>query len=135
MRKFIALAPQAFIFLSLLAPAQNRFQACLPSDVKADEVISVQTVAPGSGGEVVKKQEAKKDTVKQKLIEMKARCRNGKLLDRSGKEIRFYRLAGCWGNPPADYQEILASQRAEIEELRKRYTVVEIECLPSRLIQ
>jgi hypothetical protein len=130
MRKFIALAPQAFIFLSLLAPAQNRFQACLPPDVKADEVISVQTVASSSKGEKVKKV-----TVKQRLIEMKARCRNGKLLDRSGKEIRFYRLAGCWGNPPADYQEILASQRAEIEELRKRYTVVEIECMPSRLIQ
>ncbi len=130
MKKFIAIGPQIFLFLSLLVPAQNRFLACLPPDVKADEVISTQTVASKSGGE-----EVKKITVRQKLIEIKARCKKGKLVDASGKEIRFYRLAGCWGNPPADYQEILAGQRSEIEELKKRYRVVEIECNPSRQIQ
>jgi hypothetical protein len=130
MQKFIAVVPQIFLFLSLLVPAQNRFLACLPPDVKADEVVSTQTVKSRSGGDVVKK-----ITVKQKLIEIKARCKNGKLLDRSSKEIRFYRLAGCWGNPPADYQEILARQRSEIEELKKQYRVIEIECELSRQTQ
>ncbi len=69
-------------------------------------------------------------TVEQKLVELKARCRRGKLVDRSGKEIRFYRLAGCWGNPPADYREILERQRRELEKLKKRYTVIELTCNP-----
>ena len=130
MKKFIATGPPMFLFLSLLAPAQSRFLACLPADVKADEVASTQTVASKSGGE-----EVKKITVKQKLIEAKARCKDGKLVDAAGKEIRFYRLAGCWGNPPADYQEILDGQRAQIEELKKQYRVIEIECMLSRTIQ
>ena len=130
MKKFIAIGPPTILFLSLLVPAQNRFLACLPKEVKADEVISIQPVVSSLGGE-----EGKKITVKQKLIEIKARCKKGKLVDASGKEIRFYRLAGCWGNPPADYQEILARQRGEIEELKKRYRVVEIECDLSRHIQ
>ena len=129
MQKFIAIGPQIFLFLSLLVPAQNRFLACLPSDVKADEVVSIETVASKSGG-----QEEKKITVKQKLIELKARCKNGKLVDRSGKEIRFYRLTGCWGNPPADYQEILERQSKEIESLKKQYTVIEMTCNPTGIM-
>jgi hypothetical protein len=69
-------------------------------------------------------------TVKQRLVELKARCRRGKLVDRSGREIRFYRLAGCWGNPPPDYREILERQRRELERLKKRYTVIELTCNP-----
>ena len=129
MQKFIAIGPQIFLFLSLLVPAQNRFLACLPPDVKADEVVSIQTVASKSGGE-----EVKKITVKQKLIEIKARCKNGKLLDRSGKEIRFYRLTGCWGNPPEGYQEILERQSKEIESLKKQYTVIEMTCNPEGIM-
>ena len=129
MQKFIAIGPQIILFLSLIIPSQNRFLACLPNDVKADDVVSIQTVASRSGGE-----EVKKITVKQKLIELKARCKNGKLLDRSGKEIRFYRLTGCWGNPPADYQEILQQQSTEIESLKKQYTVIEMTCNPTAVM-
>jgi hypothetical protein len=68
--------------------------------------------------------------VKEKLIAIKARCKKGKLVDASGREIRFYKLTGCWGNPPRDYQQILARQTEEIEKLRKRYTVIEMTCNP-----
>ena len=66
----------------------------------------------------------------EKLIELKARCKSGRLVDAAGKQIYFYRLKGCWGNPPVDYQEILDQQGKELEKLRKRYTVIEMTCNP-----
>ena len=69
-----------------------------------------------------------KRTVNDQLKELKARCRNGKLIDERGKQIYFYRLIGCWGNPPSDYLERLEQQRNKLRELRKRYTIVEMTC-------
>jgi hypothetical protein len=69
-------------------------------------------------------------TVEGRLVQLKARCDSGQLVDASGKEIRFYPLKGCWGNPPADAQEILDRQRAELEQLSRRYTVIEMTCSP-----
>lgn len=66
-------------------------------------------------------------TVKDKLIELKARCRKGKLLDAKRREIRFFRPQ-CWGNPPADRLEIEKRQREELAELKKKYTVIEMSC-------
>jgi hypothetical protein len=103
---------------------ERRYQECLPEGMKLSDVVSTTFVKPGS------RLEPKKTTVEQKLIELKARCKKGKLVDGSGKEIRFYRLVGCWGNPPADYQEILARQKGEIERLKKNYAVVEMTCNP-----
>lgn len=108
-----------------LVHGPERFQECLPAGLRLSDVVSTTNVKPGS------RLEPKKITVGQKLIELKARCKNGKLMDGSDKEIRFYRLVGCWGNPPVDYQEILARQAAEIEKLKKRYIVVEMTCNPS----
>jgi hypothetical protein len=76
----------------------------------------------------------KKTTVEQRLIELDAHCDNGKLVDAAGKEIYFYRLKGCWGNPPADYQEILEQQNEHLEQLRKRYTVIEMTCNPEGVL-
>jgi hypothetical protein len=73
-------------------------------------------------------------TVKDKLNVLKARCRKGKLVDVKGRQIRFYHLQGCWGNPPADYSEILDRQRNEIEKLKKRYTVIEMTCNPNGVL-
>ena len=72
----------------------------------------------------------KKVTVKEKLIQVKSSCKQGKLVDATGREIRFFRLEGCWGNPPADYQEILQKQSEELEKLRSKYTVIEMTCNP-----
>jgi len=110
---------------SPLSLAQERFERCLPEGIKAGTVVSAQPVHPGVGDGPIHKV-----MVRDRLIALKARCRKGRLVDRFGKEIYFYRLKGCWGNPPANYQEVLERQRGEIARLKKRYTVVELTCNP-----
>src|SRR6266436_9091116 len=113
------------LFSCLVTPTlADRFQHCLPEGTELTDVVSATIATPGSG------LASKKTTVKEKLIAIKARCKKGKLVDASGREIRFYKLTGCWGNPPRDYQQILARQTEEIEKLRKRYTVIEVTCNP-----
>jgi hypothetical protein len=68
-------------------------------------------------------------TLSQRLSQLGGRCRRGKLVDRKGREIRVFDGA-CWGNPPADYLEILEEQRKTLIEMKKRYTVIEILCDP-----
>lgn len=101
---------------------------CLPSDVREDDVVDFKTVSLPNGVE-----RRDKVTVKQTLKKIGARCVAGKLVDDKGKQIRFYFLQGCWGNPPADYQEILDRQSKEIERLKKNCTVIEMTCNPSGL--
>ena len=109
------------IFLASSGFAQK--YSCLPSDVTQDSVVSVTTTASPKSG-----QTTKKITVGQTLKKLKAKCFRGKLIDGRKKEIRFYYLQGCWGNPPEDYLEILAAQTKEIAKLKKRYTVIEMTC-------
>ena len=97
------------------APAKNF--SCLPKDVRADEVVSYDDEGKSSL------------TVKKKLIELKARCRRGKLVDAKGREIRFFRIS-CWGNPPEDYLEIQKREGEELAELKKHYSVIEFGCDP-----
>ena len=100
---------------------------CLPQYVKPTDVVSTRLVQT-DGRTLVEK-----ITVEQKLTELKANCKNGKLIDVAGTEIYFYKLTGCWGNPPRNYQEILERQEAELAILRKQYTVIEMTCNPSGL--
>jgi len=86
---------------------------CLPSDIKLDTVIDVN-----------------QGTIRQKLYTIKAKCENGKLVDSSNKEIYFYHLTGCWGNPPVNYQDILEKQTDEINKLKEMYNVIEMSCNP-----
>jgi hypothetical protein len=97
------------LFCSVGVFAQN-YSPCLPKDVKIDELVSVKV------------------SVKKSLQKLKAKCSKGKLVDSKKREIRFYRLTGCWGNPPADYLEVMDNQRKELAELKKKYTVIEISC-------
>ena len=113
------------LMLYLLEPGADKFSACLPADVKLDEVVSVQ--APDSSDPNQAKS-AKSLTVQDVLTKLKAYCKKGELVDGKGKPIYFYRLIGCWGNPPDDYQEQLERQAKKLEELRKKYTVIEILC-------
>ena len=110
----------------LVASHQSRRDGCLPQDVKADEVIAIEPDVKGGTGRQI--------TVDGKLKQLKARCRGRKLVDARGKQIYFYRLTGCWGNPPADYEEILENQSKELARLRRRYRVVEISCNPSGVL-
>ena len=98
---------------------------CLPKGIKGSDVVSVLAVKPSPG------KAARVVTVKQKLAELKAHCKRGKLVDAAGREIYFFQLAGCWGNPPENYQEVLDEQARKITELKKRYTVIEMTCNPS----
>lgn len=108
------------------ASGQSRWDSCLPQDVKADEVIALEPDVNGGAGRQI--------TVDHKLKQLRARCRGRKLVDARGRQIYFYRLTGCWGNPPADYEEILENQRKELARLRQRYRVIEISCNPSGVL-
>ena len=91
--------------------------SCLPKDVRADETVSYGFKGRPAG------------TVQDKLIEMKARCRKGRVVDSKGREIHFFHLS-CWGNPPENYQEIRRRETAELAKLKKRYTVIKFGCNP-----
>ena len=90
---------------------------CLPDDIKLKDVV---TYGIREGRDV---------TVRDKLVSIKAKCEDGKLVDEAHKEVRFFRLQ-CWGNPPADYQERQQRQQEELKELEKKYTVIVMGCNP-----
>jgi hypothetical protein len=90
---------------------------CLPPGTQLDDIVSHGLKGRGSV------------TVEKKLAQLKARCRNGKLVDAKGREIRFFRMS-CWGNPPPDYLEIEQRENAELQKLQKRYTVIVFGCNP-----
>jgi hypothetical protein len=101
---------------------------CLPAGIKLSDVVEA-TMAGNANGQPVKSRQV---TVEQKLKELKATCnREDKLVDGNGRQIVFYHLIGCWGNPPPDYQELLQKQRGEIERLKQQHTVIEMTCNPS----
>jgi hypothetical protein len=98
-------------------PAPSKDFSCLPKEVRADEVVSYDLKGKSNL------------TVEKKLIELKARCRKGKLVDAKGREIRFFRIS-CWGNPPQDYLEIQKRENEELGALKKLYTVIVFGCNP-----
>jgi hypothetical protein len=71
---------------------------CLPKDIRLDDVVSYGRTGKGNV------------TVENRLVEMKTRCRGGRLVDSKRREIRFFRPS-CWGNPPPDYLEIQKKRR------------------------
>ena len=92
----------------------TNLEAALPARIKMTTVVSG------------------KDTVADVLARMHASVdTRGKLHDSTGKDIAFYERTGCWGNPPANYQDILRKQDSEIQQLKKTSIVVEISCNPS----
>lgn len=90
---------------------------CLPDDITLKDVVAYRGDA------------TKNVTVRHKLIELKAKCENDKLVDAHHREIRFFRIQ-CWGAPPADYRERQRKQQDELKELEKKYTVVVMGCNP-----
>ena len=111
-----------FLFSSLVTNESRSFSGCLPKEIKPSDVVSSRLVGSSNV--------PKKTTVEEKLIQLKASCKKGKLVDAAGRQIRFYRLEGCWGNPPADYRELLQKQSEELEKLRREFTVIEMTCNP-----
>jgi hypothetical protein len=95
----------------------SRRFTCLPKDVQPGEIVSYR---PKGTLNI---------TVENKLVEMKARCQNGKLVDAKRREIRFFHHS-CWGNPPPDYLDIREREDKEFAQLKKRYTVIVFGCNP-----
>ena len=93
---------------------KSRF-ACLPADVHSTDVVTYGKNAKANV------------TVERRLIEMKAQCRHGKLVDAKRREIKFFRPS-CWGNPPSDYLEIQQRENAELQKLKRTYTVIVFGC-------
>lgn len=102
--------------------ASKGFTPCLPEGIGLEEAVSVRQLKPTTATP------SKRVTVRETLLSLEAHCKEGNLVAGSGREIRFYRLVGCWGNPPVDYLEQLARQNQELAQLKKNYTVVEIAC-------
>jgi hypothetical protein len=119
------LAIMSFLLLSHTPAAKPSCCACLPQGIQPTEVVNYRGMKPFTqkGKQAI--------TVQEKLASLKARCKRGKLVDGSGKQIYFFRLQGCWGNPPENYQEILDKQNRELLRLKKCYTVIEMTCNPS----
>src|SRR5262245_13292806 len=95
-------------WLSLLGQTagQDSLKSCLPAEFSLDEPAPV----PGEGSVPP----ATPATLRDRLAALHARCVEGKLRDGKGREIVLYRLAGCWGNRPAEYREILEQQKTEL---------------------
>jgi hypothetical protein len=115
----------SFLFSSAAASAAEDFGACMPTGIDLNSVVVVEDYKP------IRNKPAPRTTVKQRLSQLKAHCKRGKLVDGKGKQIQFYSLIGCWGNPPAGYLELLQNQEHEIQRLKKRYTVIQIPCAQS----
>ena len=108
--------------------SQSSLVKCLPTDIKLNDVVEATSSGYANGQPVG----SQKITVEQKLNELKATCSgDNNLVDGNGRQISFYHLIGCWGNPPRNYQDILKRQREEIDKLKRQYTVIEITCNPS----
>jgi hypothetical protein len=104
------------------------YSKCLPPGITPETVVS--TKDSGFDTVTMTRKVATID-VKETLEKLGGRCVSEKLVDKAGKEIKFYNLQGCWGNPPADYLEILETQTKEIADLKKKFTVIELTCNPS----
>jgi hypothetical protein len=111
--------------------ASDSILPCLPKDLSQETLVSSEGFKSASG------EKQKGVTVGETLHLLEARCQESKLVDKTGREIYFFHLIGCWGNPPADYEERLALQAQEVQRLKKQYTVLEIPCAQRdpRLIQ
>jgi hypothetical protein len=105
----------------VISGLQNReaIAKLLPAEVRLDTIAECE-----HGG-------FNKITVEDELIRVKAHvAEDGTLKDESDKPIEFFRLTGCWGNPPINVQQIADEQNRRLEELRKTHTVITLTCNP-----
>ena len=93
---------------------------CLPEGYKSTDVVSYRQKRKGGDGYI---------TIEDRLVEFKSHCKDGKLIDGKGREIRFFKFA-CYGNPPSDYEELRQKELEELEKLQKQYRVIVMECDP-----
>jgi len=124
----MSVAIPTMVLIAQLSLAENLFP-CLPPERKLSDIVSAEMTGRDASG----RYSVKTTIIKDRLIQLKAHCKNGKLVDGKSRQIYFYQLTGCWGAPPTDYREIMQKQRREIENLKKSYTVIELTCNPKGL--
>ena len=122
-----ALALVLTLLTAVSGSKSDRFSSCLPEGIKLTSEIFEES----DGSSNAKR---KPKTLQAKLTDLRARCKNRKLVTRNGKEIRIVQLIGCWGNPPEDYREQMDRQQRDIKELSKKYVVIQIPCTPNKTI-
>ena len=94
--------------------------ACLPAGMQPAAIVSADRV----GDRLVTV------TVAQRLQQLRAFCLRDSLVDSAGRPIRFYRLH-CFGAPTQYAMETMRRERAELDSLRRRFTVVAMTCSPT----
>lgn len=105
--------------LWLVIPGRQGYP-CLPPGLKPSDVVSAERTREDPPRSVT-------ITVEQRLKQLRARCLRRGLVDGKGREIQFYRVH-CFGAPTAYALETMRRDRAHLEALRKRYSVIELTC-------
>lgn len=95
----------------------KEIEACLPEGIVLSHGLAQGTSAP---------------TVKDKLVELQAYAKDGKLYDGSGKEIRFLHRVSLGSYFSKETRERhIREQNEEFERLRKEYSVIELTYVTS----
>lgn len=95
----------------------SAISACLPAGVKLDEVFcSEREACPPD----------ERTTVKQKLLDLGVSAKDGKLYDRSGREIYFHRIPRSGPRPSREQEQ---KDRDHLAGLRRQYTVITLYAL------
>ena len=122
-----ALALMLTLLTTVSGSKSDRFTSCLPEGIKLTSEIFEEPDGSTSA-------KGKPKTLQAKLTDLRARCKNRKLVTSKGKEIRIVQLIGCWGNPPEDYQAQLERQERELKQLKEKYVLIQIPCTSSKTI-
>ncbi len=101
----------------------------LPENIKPDT--KVRKDVKNARGKIVSHETT---TVEKRLNELKARYKNGKLVDRKGREIRFFEplCRGVSRGIEGDAEDQRAKDK-ELADLEKKFTVIVVLCDPSVL--
>jgi len=94
-------------------------EKCLPRTISMDTCFSPEEVP------------RKPTTIRRKLIQIGAYCKNGKIFDRWGKEIYFYQVPESGGVYQRDFIREAPKDESHEEEdrlktLEKRYRVIKM---------
>jgi hypothetical protein len=110
-----------YAFLPPTLADREAVTAFLPSGIKLDTIAEYQWRSTLKGLKPVTTY--REVTVERRLAEVGAKVVGGKLCDRSGREIRFYKHI-CLGTQLGD--GTVEAWHKELAQLRSRYTVIEV---------
>ena len=116
--------------MALPTPVKKMKYDRLPPNITAETEVRRDVL--NSKGETVSSEII---TVEKRLNELKARYKKGVLVDKKGKEIRFFEPL-CRG-VSAGFEQDQADQKAkdeELAELKKKFTVVILYCNPAKVM-